>query len=63
MSVLIETNLGNIVIDLFTKENPTGSYNFLKLCKINYYQYTIIYRIIKNYEIQFGDPKNGKGGN
>lgn len=37
MSVLIETTLGDIVVDLFIKERPNCCRNFLKLCKIKYY--------------------------
>ncbi|BFU19934.1 peptidyl prolyl cis-trans isomerase, putative [Entamoeba histolytica HM-1:IMSS-B] len=63
MSVFIETSLGNVVIDLFTEDNPVGCYNFIKLCKIEYYLHCIIYRVIKDYAIQFGDTTMGKGGN
>lgn len=37
MSVLVETTLGDVVIDLFYKERETAAKNFLKLCKIKYY--------------------------
>ena len=36
MSVLLETSLGNITVDLFTDETPRASTNFLKLCKVPY---------------------------
>lgn len=37
MSVLFETSLGDIVIDLEVESCPRSSENFLKLCKIYYY--------------------------
>lgn len=37
MSVLIETSLGDIVVDLETKACPRTCENFLKLCKVKYY--------------------------
>ena len=37
MSVLFETSLGDIVIDLEVELCPKSSENFLKLCKIYYY--------------------------
>ena len=37
MSVLFETSLGDIVIDLETDACPKTCENFLKLCKVYYY--------------------------
>ena len=37
MSVLLETSLGDIVIDLEVEACPKTCENFLKLCKIYYY--------------------------
>jgi peptidyl-prolyl cis-trans isomerase-like 4 len=37
MSVLIETSLGDLVIDLETERCPRTCENFLKLCKVKYY--------------------------
>ena len=34
MSVLLETSLGEIVIDLYTDKVPKTCENFLKLCKV-----------------------------
>lgn len=45
MSVLIETTLGDLVIDLFVKQRPNTSKNFLKLCKIKYYNLNQIFLI------------------
>ncbi|KAH7724451.1 SIG-7 protein [Aphelenchoides avenae] len=63
MSVLIETTLGDIVVDLFVKERPNACRNFLKLCKVKYYNLCQFYRIEPNYIAQAGDPQNtGRGG-
>lgn len=64
MSVLLETSLGDIVIDLYTKECPKTCLNFLKLCKIKYYNNCLFYDVQKQYVAQAGDPENtGRGGN
>ena len=58
-----------IIFELFNKEAPFTSENFLKLCKgendYNYsYKGSKIFKIIKNFIIQGGDFEfnNGKGG-
>jgi peptidyl-prolyl cis-trans isomerase-like 4 len=64
MSVLIETSLGSIVIDLFVKECPKTCLNFIKLCKIKYYNNCLFYDVQKDFLAQTGDPDNtGRGGN
>ena len=64
MSVLIETSLGILVVDLYTKECPKTCLNFLKLCKIKYYNNCLFYDIQKDFIAQTGDPDNtGRGGN
>lgn len=63
MSVVIETSMGDFTVDLFTKERPKASYNFLKLCKIKYYNYNLLFDIKRNYTARTGDPTNtGSGG-
>lgn len=63
MSVRIETNVGDFILNLFTEDAPKASFNFLKLCKINYYAYSIFLRCEANFLLQGGDPSNtGKGG-
>ncbi|KAL6073656.1 Peptidyl-prolyl cis-trans isomerase-like 4 [Balamuthia mandrillaris] len=63
MSVLIETSLGNIVVDLETKKCPNTSKNFLKLCKVKYYNGCVFHNVQKNYLVQTGDPTGtGRGG-
>lgn len=63
MSVVIETSVGDITIDLFIKDRPKASYNFLKLCRIKYYNWRLIFEVKKDYVARFGDPVNdGTGG-
>jgi peptidyl-prolyl cis-trans isomerase-like 4 len=63
MSVILETSLGDIVIDLFTEECPKSTRNFLKLCKIKYYNNVIFHSIDKDFIAQSGDQSGtGKGG-
>ncbi|KXJ22762.1 peptidyl-prolyl cis-trans isomerase-like 4 [Exaiptasia diaphana] len=63
MSVLLETTVGDIVIDLFTEERPRACLNFLKLCKIKYYNYCLFHSVQRNFTAQTGDPTGtGKGG-
>lgn len=59
----METTLGDIVIDLYTEERPKASLNFLKLCKIKYYNYCLIHNVQRDFIVQTGDPTGtGRGG-
>src|SRR4051812_28934151 len=49
MSVLLETSVGDLVIDLHTDLAPKACKNFLKLCKIKYYNFSPVYSIQKNF--------------
>lgn len=63
MAVLLETSLGDIVVDLYVEERPKCSINFLKLCKIKYYNYGLFFSVQRNFIAQTGDPKaTGDGG-
>ena len=63
MSVLIETSLGDLVIDLFVKECPKTCENFRTHAKNGYYNGIIFHRIIEEFMIQGGDPTGtGRGG-
>ncbi|KAF9624092.1 hypothetical protein IFM89_007790 [Coptis chinensis] len=63
MSVMIETSLGSIVIDLEPKLCPITTKNFLKLCKIKYYNGCLFHTVQNNFIAQTGDPTGtGKGG-
>ncbi|KAJ6121394.1 hypothetical protein N7512_003859 [Penicillium capsulatum] len=56
MSALLETSLGDIVIDLLVDESPKACENFLKLCKIKYYNFAPVHSVQKNFSFQTGDP-------
>lgn len=63
MSVVIETTIGDITIDLFIKERPRTCLNFLKLCQIKYYNFCKFHLIQSNFIAQSGDPTaTGSGG-
>ncbi|KAI9228826.1 MAG: cyclophilin-like domain-containing protein [Piptocephalis tieghemiana] len=63
MSVLLETSLGDIVVDLYVKRAPETCRNFLKLCKIKYYNFSAFHRVQRDFTAQTGDPTcTGKGG-
>ncbi|KAH3726430.1 hypothetical protein DPMN_052297 [Dreissena polymorpha] len=63
MAVLIETSLGNLTVDLFTEERPLCCKNFLKLCKIKYYNFCLFHTVQRNVIAQTGDPTGtGRGG-
>ena len=52
--VLVETNLGNIKIELFAKEAPLSVKNFLAYAKSGYYSGTVFHRVIKGFMAQGG---------
>lgn len=63
MSVVIETTIGDITIDLYLKERPNTCLNFLKLCKVKYYNLCIFHKVERNFIAQTGDPTStGRGG-
>lgn len=63
MSVLLETSYGDIVVDLYLEHAPRACLNFLKLCKLKYYNDCQFFRVEKGFVAQTGDPLNtGKGG-
>ncbi len=43
MAILLETSIGDLVIDLFVDEAQIASENFLKLCKLKYFNNCIFY--------------------
>jgi peptidyl-prolyl cis-trans isomerase-like 4 len=52
---------GDIVIDLFVDDCPRACENFLKLCKVKYYNFAPFYSVEKGYTCQTGDPNYPKG--
>ncbi|KAL0036519.1 hypothetical protein WJX77_011112 [Trebouxia sp. C0004] len=63
MAVMLETSKGDMVIDLFTDDCPLTTKNFLKLCKIKYYNNVLFHNVQSNFIAQTGDPTGtGRGG-
>ncbi|EFA84395.1 cyclophilin-type peptidylprolyl cis-trans isomerase [Heterostelium album PN500] len=61
--VSIQTNIGDINIQLHCDFVPKTCENFLALCATGYYNNVIFHRSIKNFMIQGGDPTGtGTGG-
>ncbi|KAF3164600.1 Peptidyl-prolyl cis-trans isomerase cyp6 [Orbilia oligospora] len=56
MSVLLETSAGDLVIDLLVDDAPQTCLNFLKLCKVKYYNFSPVYNVQKDFSFQTGDP-------
>lgn len=52
MSVLIETSVGELVIDLFT-ESAVACTNFIKLCKLGYYKGKKVFQLQKDFIVHF----------
>ncbi|WP_094227904.1 peptidylprolyl isomerase [Methanolobus psychrotolerans] len=60
---IIETDKGNIVLELFEKDAPKTVANFEKLIKEGFYDGLTFHRVLPNFVIQGGCPKgNGTGG-
>ena len=62
-TAILETNFGNIEIELYEKEMPVTAGNFRKLVEQGFYNGVIFHRIIPDFMIQGGDPTGtGMGG-
>jgi peptidyl-prolyl cis-trans isomerase B (cyclophilin B) len=61
--VTLETNKGNIVLNLFPEYAPNTVNNFVYLANEGYYDGVTFHRVISNFMIQGGDPTGtGRGG-
>ncbi|CAK1548866.1 unnamed protein product [Leptosia nina] len=61
--VLLKTTVGDIDIELWTKETPKACKNFIQLCMEGYYNGTIFHRVVPEFIVQGGDPNgDGSGG-
>jgi cyclophilin family peptidyl-prolyl cis-trans isomerase len=60
---VIETDKGNIRVELFTKEAPLSATNFIQLAKGGFYEGLTFHRVEPGFVVQGGDPSgNGTGG-
>ncbi len=55
-TVIMETSLGNMTIELYPDDAPKHVANFKKLVKSKFYEGTLFHRVIPNFMIQGGDP-------
>jgi peptidyl-prolyl cis-trans isomerase SDCCAG10 len=61
--VLLQTTSGDIELELFAKQTPITSKNFIQLCLDGYYNGTVFHRLVPGFIIQGGDPTGtGEGG-
>lgn len=61
--VLLVTSVGDIEVELWSKEAPRACRNFVQLCLEGYYDGTIFHRVVKGFIAQGGDPTGtGDGG-
>lgn len=54
--MILHTTSGDIEIELWGKETPKATRNFIQLCMEGYYDNTIFHRIVPGFIIQGGDP-------
>lgn len=62
MSVVVETTLGDITVDLFVDQRPYECQNFLKLCTLKYYDQNLFHTVSKGYFAATGDPTGTRNG-
>ncbi|KAK9814959.1 hypothetical protein WJX73_003220 [Symbiochloris irregularis] len=61
--VILKTSAGDFDIELWPKEAPKATRNFVQLCLEGYYDECIFFRVLENFIAQTGDPTNtGSGG-
>jgi cyclophilin family peptidyl-prolyl cis-trans isomerase len=59
--VVLETNLGTIVIEFFFDDAPNHVDNFINLTESGFYDGSLFHRIIPGFMIQGGDPNTING--
>ncbi|TKA28863.1 hypothetical protein B0A50_03274 [Salinomyces thailandicus] len=61
--VVLNTTAGDILLEIFAKQTPLASRNFLQHCLDGYYNGNIFHRLVPGFIIQGGDPTGtGAGG-
>ena len=56
MVAIMQTNFGEITLELFVSDAPKKVENFIKLAEAGFYIDTKFHRVIKGFMIQGGDP-------
>lgn len=63
VQVIIETERGNVILDLYPKEAPQTVASFVKLAQDGYFDGLTFHRVVPGFVVQGGDPQgNGQGG-
>ncbi|CUS08964.1 unnamed protein product [Tuber aestivum] len=61
--VVLKTTHGDLSLELWSKQTPLTTRNFLQLCLDGYYNNTIFHRLVPGFILQGGDPTSlGHGG-
>ncbi|HKS23604.1 MAG TPA: HEAT repeat domain-containing protein [Thermoanaerobaculia bacterium] len=58
----IHMTRGNIILALLTQEAPLTAWNFTKLARAGYFNDTTFMRVVPNFVLQGGDPRNDMEG-
>jgi peptidyl-prolyl cis-trans isomerase B (cyclophilin B) len=58
----IQTELGDIEIELYTESSPVAAENFINLAEAGYYDGVGFHRLVPGFMIQGGDPEGTGGG-
>jgi len=61
-SATIRTKLGDIDVVLLTHDAPMTAWNFATLAKAGYFKDTTFMRVVPNFVLQGGDPRNDMSG-
>lgn len=59
---VIDTDAGEISVELFAEESPVTVNNFVNLARDGYYDGTFFHRVLENFMAQGGDPTGTGGG-
>ncbi len=62
-TAIIETEKGNITLELFAKDVPVTVNNFVFLAREGFYDYCTFHRVIEDFMAQGGDPTGTGAGN
>ena len=62
-TAIIETEKGNLTLELFAADTPLTVNNFVSLARDGYYDGSTFHRVIPDFMAQGGDPTGTGGGN
>ncbi len=58
MSVILETSLGDLCFDLYADRCPLTVQNFIKLCRLKYYNNCLFFDVQRDFIARAGDSSN-----